>query len=321
MIKQLTKLALAAAMALSGTAAFADGHASQTWTLDGESSKVAFGSIKKDKVGEAHHFTGLDGTVAADGTATVNIDLTSVETWIDVRNGRMLEHVFKGVTTATLTAGIDMEEVNALGVGDSSVIDVEGNLSLVGTDIEIETSMFVMRVAEDRVLVTTDEMVFLGTEDAGIDAGVSKLMELAKLPGITRTSPVTLRFIFNADMKKAEAAPAAPATQLAAIEVNGDAKKGKKVFRKCKACHKLDDGKNGTGPHLYKIMGRPAAAIEGFKYSDAMANSGITWGVEEMTAFLVKPKDYIKGTKMSFNGLKKPADIEDLIAYMIEESQ
>jgi cytochrome c2/polyisoprenoid-binding protein YceI len=320
-INKFTKLALAAAMALTGAMAHADGHTNQTWTLDGESSKVAFGSIKKDKIGEAHHFTGLDGTVAADGTTTINIDLTSIETWIDVRNGRMLEHVFKGITTATLTAGIDMEEVAALGVGESSVIDVEGNLALVGTDIEIEVSMFVMRVADDQVLVTTDEMLFLGTEDAGIDAGVSKLMELAKLPGITRTSPVTLRFVFNADIKKAEVAPAASALQLAAIDVTGDTKKGKKVFKKCKACHKLDDGKNGTGPHLFKIMGRQAATVEGFKYSDAMAGSGITWGVEEMTAFLAKPKAYIKGTKMSFNGLKKPADIENLIAYMVAEAE
>ena len=99
----------------------------------------------------------------------------------------------------------------------------------------------------------------------------------------------------------------------------GDAAKGERVFRKCKACHKLDEGKNGVGPHLAGVIGREAGAVEGFKYSKAMAGSGLTWDVETLTGFLTKPKKYLKGTKMAFNGLKKPEDVENLLAYLASE--
>ncbi len=67
------------------------------------------------------------------------------------------------------------------------------------------------------------------------------------------------------------------------------------------------------------LIGREAGAIEGFKYSKAMAGSGLTWDAETLTAFLTKPKKYMKGTKMAFNGLRKPADIENLLAYIASE--
>lgn len=101
-----------------------------------------------------------------------------------------------------------------------------------------------------------------------------------------------------------------------AIAMDGDPEKGKKVFRKCKACHKMEEGKNGVGPSLYNIVGREAGSIEGFKYSSAMAESGLTWDVETMTTFLKKPKDLVPGTKMAFAGLKKDKQIADVIAYL-----
>ena len=104
----------------------------ETWTLDGEASHLAFGSIKKDKIGEVNSFSGLKGTVDADGKADVTIDLTTLETNIDIRNERMLEHVFKGAGEAQLTAQLDMDEVKGLAVGEMAVVDVEGALSLLG---------------------------------------------------------------------------------------------------------------------------------------------------------------------------------------------
>lgn len=97
-----------------------------------------------------------------------------------------------------------------------------------------------------------------------------------------------------------------------------DAKKGEKVFRKCKACHKVEDGKNAVGPHLFGIVGREMAVVDGFKYSKAMAEfgAGKAWTAEELDAFLTKPKAYIKGTKMSFGGLKKEDQRADVIAYL-----
>lgn len=285
----------------------------ETWTLDGEASHLAFGSIKKDKIGEVNSFSGLKGTVDADGKADVTIDLTTLETNIDIRNERMLEHVFKGAGEAQLTAQLDMDEVKGLAVGEMAVVDVEGALSLLGVSTELDLEMVVVRLAENKVMALSNDMVFVGTEKLGVTAGIDKLMELAKLPGITRTSPVTLRLVFTSDMKKVEAAPAAAVTTAA---LAGDVKAGKKVFKKCKACHKMKAGKNGVGPHLVGVIGREAGAVEGFKYSKAMAGSGLVWDAETLTGFLTKPKKYLKGTKMTFNGLKKPADIENVLAYI-----
>lgn len=103
-----------------------------------------------------------------------------------------------------------------------------------------------------------------------------------------------------------------------AAVADGDAAKGEKVFKKCKTCHFVDKEKNKVGPHLVGIMGRAAGAVDGFKYSDAMKESGITWDEESIAAYLVDPKGYIKGNKMAFPGLKKEDQIADVIAYIKE---
>ena len=108
---------------------------------------------------------------------------------------------------------------------------------------------------------------------------------------------------------------------LEAAVFTGDIKKGKKVFKKCKACHSVKAGKNGAGPSLHGIIGAQAAAVEGFKYSKAMKESGLTWDVANLTAFLTKPKALVKGTSMSFGGLKKEADVENLLAYLADATK
>ncbi len=99
-----------------------------------------------------------------------------------------------------------------------------------------------------------------------------------------------------------------------------DVKKGKKVFKKCKSCHKIgEDAKNTVGPQLNNLFGRVAASIEGYKYSKAMkakGEEGLTWNEETLNDFLKKPKKYIKKTKMSFKGVKKDKKRANLIAYL-----
>ncbi len=96
----------------------------------------------------------------------------------------------------------------------------------------------------------------------------------------------------------------------------GDAEAGKKVFKKCKTCHTFDPGKKKIGPHLKGVVGRKAGSVEGYKYSKAMAGADITWDEASLDKFLTKPKKFLKGTKMSFAGLKKEAQRADVIAYL-----
>jgi len=99
-------------------------------------------------------------------------------------------------------------------------------------------------------------------------------------------------------------------------QADGDAAKGEKVFNKCKACHTLEAGKNRVGPSLAGLFGRAAGTVEGFKYSDAMKASGITWDEDSLKNYIADPKTAIPGNKMTFGGIKKEDDIEDLIAYL-----
>lgn len=114
----------------------------------------------------------------------------------------------------------------------------------------------------------------------------------------------------------ADAGAAEEGPSLEELLASADLGKGEKVFAKCKACHKLEDGVNGTGPHLFDVVDRAIGGVDGYAYSAVLADNGGAWTVADLDAFLKKPKDYAPGTKMSFNGLKKPADRANLIAYL-----
>ena len=96
---------------------------------------------------------------------------------------------------------------------------------------------------------------------------------------------------------------------------------GAKVFKKCAACHSIvQGGGNKIGPALWGVLGRKVGSISDYKYSKAMASHGKTWSFDEMNSFLIKPKDWIKGTKMNFAGLKKAKDRAAVILYMNENT-
>ena len=102
----------------------------------------------------------------------------------------------------------------------------------------------------------------------------------------------------------------------AELVANGDADKGKKVFGKCKSCHKLTDGENGIGPHLFNIIDREIASVSDFDYSNALKEISGKWDQESLGQFLSNPKKYAAGTKMNFSGLKKAKDRANIIKYL-----
>ncbi len=104
-----------------------------------------------------------------------------------------------------------------------------------------------------------------------------------------------------------------------AASAEGDAAAGEKVFKKCAVCHSVEPGKNKVGPSLAGIVGRPAASIEGFKYSDAMKASGIVWTEDKLDPYLASPKKVVPGGKMAFPGLKEEDDRKNVIEYLKQQ--
>lgn len=99
-----------------------------------------------------------------------------------------------------------------------------------------------------------------------------------------------------------------------------DAGAGKKLFKKCAACHAVGPkARNKVGPHLNDLFGRSAGSIEKFKYSKAMkavGGKGLVWTDDTVAELITKPRKFIKGTKMAFSGMKKETDRNNLIAYL-----
>jgi cytochrome c len=92
---------------------------------------------------------------------------------------------------------------------------------------------------------------------------------------------------------------------------------GEKAFAVCKACHRVGEGaKNTVGPTLNGVVGRPAGSVEGFAYSEAMKNSGLTWDEATLTEYLKNPKAKVPGTKMAFAGVKDDTKVANIIAYL-----
>ena len=121
----------------------------------------------------------------------------------------------------------------------------------------------------------------------------------------------------------AEAEPEEETAEEEEIEVafadlytEADASAGESVYRACASCHKLQDGANAVGPHLYGVVGREVASVEGFNYSGALSEQADVWTPENLNGFLENPGEWAPGTKMSYRGLSPVEDRANLIAYL-----
>ena len=107
---------------------------------------------------------------------------------------------------------------------------------------------------------------------------------------------------------------------LSTASYSQDAEKGAIVFKKCMVCHTVEEEATiKLGPSLRGIVGRKAATVEGYKYSDAMlakGAEGVVWDEATLTAYLPDPRKFVPGTKMAFPGLKNPEEVADIIAFL-----
>jgi len=180
-----------------------------------------------------------------------------------------------------------------------------------------------MSNCKDEVTVTMRSVFLVNTPE---DGGSESVINDATPEGLPSFTAAGASFIPEAEAQpKAAEEVAAVAAEEPVNEAAELIAAGDKVFKKCKACHAVGAGaKNKSGPQLNALMGRKMGSIEGFKYSKvfkAAAEEGRTWDATSLSEFLAKPKAYMKGTKMSFSGLKKDSDLEAISAYLASFSE
>ena len=108
---------------------------------------------------------------------------------------------------------------------------------------------------------------------------------------------------------------------IVAVMAQGDVTSGEKIFKKCAACHSINKGgKNKIGPALYNVVGRKVGGVADYKYSKTLASYGKEWTFKELNGFLIKPAAYLKGTKMSYAGVRKETDRASVIKYLNKSS-
>ncbi|WP_296719301.1 YceI family protein [Erythrobacter sp.] len=169
------------------------------WTLDPATSRLGYVSIKAGEIAENNAFETLSGTIAADGTAQVDIDLSSVSTGVDIRNERMREIFFQVVDnpSAVVTAKLDPAAFAGLAVGQSLARPLKATLALKGVEQAFETEVLVTRTAEDRVTVVPTAPVIITTDMFELTDELGELRALAELPSITPAVPVTFMLAFT----------------------------------------------------------------------------------------------------------------------------
>lgn len=166
------------------------------WTLDGDASSISYVSMKNAETAEANLLPGLSGTVDDDGKARIEIDLTSVETYVDIRNERMREYVFSE-PIAVLTADLDMAGLSSMEEGITQDIEFEVNIEVNGNSSSYDVIAAATRVGADRVVVSARQPVIIYPDDLGYGEGIAKLQELAGLDSIQLTVPVTFTLAFD----------------------------------------------------------------------------------------------------------------------------
>jgi len=182
-------------------ALLAAGPCFASWSLDNEASQVSFVSVKAGDAGESHRFTEISGRLVDDGNASVTIRLASVDTLIPLRDERMREMLFKTdmFPTATLSADIDMDALNAIEPGNSMDMATNVTLNLHGEQTTLAAEMIVARLGDHRLMVSSRKPIIVNAASVGLVEGIEALREIAKLPSISKAVPVSFVLSFEED--------------------------------------------------------------------------------------------------------------------------
>lgn len=169
-----------------------------TWNLDSAASRLTYVSIKAGEVAETNRFDRLSGTVAPDGTASLAIDLASVDTGVETRDERMREVFFQVADNpaARITAKLDPAAFARLAVGQSLTRPLKASVTIKGATANVDTEVLVTRVADDRITVIPTAPVIISTDMFGLTDELGELRAMAQLPSITPAVPVSFILVF-----------------------------------------------------------------------------------------------------------------------------
>tara|TARA_B100000609_G_scaffold162274_1_gene134216 strand:+ start:215 stop:808 length:594 start_codon:yes stop_codon:yes gene_type:complete len=177
---------------------FLASSAAAHWELDNNSSTLSFVTVKADHVGEVHTFDQLSGDINDDGSVQIMIELASVNTLIDIRNERMQNMLFETnlFPQATISGEIDLDAVAEMDAGVSQAISVDFDLAIHGESSSYTADVLVTRT-ESGVLASTVKPIIVMADTHGLVSGVEALREVAGLPSISRTVPVSFNVVFE----------------------------------------------------------------------------------------------------------------------------
>ena len=174
------------------------GSAQAQWSLDNSASTLSFVTVKADHVGEVHTFDQLSGSIDDRGNVEIMVELASVNTLIDIRNERMQSMLFETnlFPRAMITGDVDLASFVEMSPGASITAQVEFELDIHGVSNSYNTELIVTRLANGMVASTSKPIIVTAASHGLVD-GVEALREIAGLPSISRSVPVTFNVVFD----------------------------------------------------------------------------------------------------------------------------
>lgn len=197
------------------------------WTLSDDTS-FKFITVKKEHTAEVHTFDAIDGSVSANGAATLAIDLASVNTNNATRDGRMQNILFETGILPKLyyTTQLDLSTINNMSVGSTQVVNIEGTLSLHGVSKTLSTDVLVVKADNNNVSVSNVKPILVKASDFDLAGGVDALRAVASLTSVSQVVPVYFRLELDANSDpnafaiNVPSAPAAPTSLSGVYDAN-----------------------------------------------------------------------------------------------------